>query len=73
MLDRLAAEQRTGAVRGDWADLNRYLVEKAYVVPFGHRTRGTFVSERIDFEHCTEFHPVYLEDWSKFCLKEGEG
>jgi peptide/nickel transport system substrate-binding protein len=72
-LDRLAAEQRTGAVRGDWADLNRYLVEKAYVVPFGHRTRGTFVSERIDFEHCTEFHPVYLEDWSKFCLKEGEG
>ena len=53
--------------------LNRYVVEKAYLVPYGHRVRGTFVSERIDFENCTFFHQVYLEDWSRFCLKEGGG
>ena len=54
-------------------ELNRYLVGKGYLVPFGHRLRGTFVSERIDFENCTVFHPIYLEDFSRFCLKEGEG
>ena len=42
------------------------------LVPYGHRIRGTFVSDRIDVEHCTVFHPIYLEDWSHFCLKEGE-
>lgn len=72
-LDRLEARRDLDAVTGDWADLNRYLVEKGYLIPFGHRVRGTFVSERIDFENCTEFHQIYLEDWSKFCLKEGEG
>ena len=29
----------------------------------------TFVSERMDFENCTVFHPVYRDDWSQFCLK----
>jgi peptide/nickel transport system substrate-binding protein len=72
-LDRLAGKPMTAAVSRDWADLNRYLVEKGYIVPFGHRIRGTFVSDRIDLEHCPIFHEIYLEDWSTFCLKEGEG
>ena len=46
---------------------------RRYLVPFGHRIRGTFVSDRIDFENCTVFHQIYLEDFSRFCLKEGEG
>jgi peptide/nickel transport system substrate-binding protein len=70
-LDRLERELDIEAVTDDWAELNRYLVEQAYLVPWGHRVRGTFVSERIDFENCTVFHPIYLEDWSQFCLKEG--
>jgi peptide/nickel transport system substrate-binding protein len=72
-VDRLEGERDTEAVADEWAELNRYLVGKAYLVPLGHRIRGTFVSERIDFENCTFFHRVYLEDFSRFCLKEGEG
>jgi peptide/nickel transport system substrate-binding protein len=72
-LDRLERERDTEEVADDWAELNRYLVEKGYLVPFGHRIRGTFVSDRIDFENCTVFHRIYLEDFSRFCLKEGEG
>jgi peptide/nickel transport system substrate-binding protein len=71
-LDRLEPKALDAAT-GDWAELNRYLVRKAYLVPYGHRIRGTLVSNRIDFENCTVFHPIYLEDWSQFCLKEGEG
>jgi peptide/nickel transport system substrate-binding protein len=72
-VDRLEGELDVDAAAGDWAELNRYLVDQAYLVPVGHRIRGTFVSERIDFENCTVFHPIYLEDFSQFCLKEGEG
>jgi peptide/nickel transport system substrate-binding protein len=69
---RLQGETDIESVRDEWRRLNKYLVERAYLVPYGHRIRGTFVSDRIDFEHCTVFHPIYLEDWSRFCLKEGE-
>jgi peptide/nickel transport system substrate-binding protein len=72
-VNRLEGELDTEAVADDWAELNRYLVGKGYLVPLGHRVRGTFVSDRIDFENCTFFHRVYLEDFSRFCLKEGEG
>jgi hypothetical protein len=30
---------------------------------------ATFVSERMDFENCSLFHPVYFNDYSSFCLK----
>jgi len=36
----------------------------------GQANRGaTFVSERMDFENCSLFHPVYNNDYSSFCLK----
>jgi hypothetical protein len=70
-VQRLERQLDPQAATDDSARLNRYVVEKAYLVPYGHRVRGTFVSERIDFENCTFFHQVYLEDWSRFCLKEG--
>ena len=53
----------------DWKDLNNKLVERGWVVPYGHRKLSTFVSERMDFENCTRFHPVYFNDYSSFCLK----
>jgi peptide/nickel transport system substrate-binding protein len=71
-LRRLERERDPDAAAGDAAELNRYVVEHGYLVPYGHRIRGTFVSERMDFENCTFFHLVYLEDFSQFCLKEGE-
>ena len=67
---RLEGERDPAKVADDWARLNRYLVDQAYIVPFGHRIRATFVSDRIDFANCTFFHQIYLEDWSHFCLKE---
>src|SRR5215211_1102978 len=70
-LRRLEREPDPEAAADDAAQLNRYVVERGYLVPFGHRVRGTFVSERMDFENCTFFHLVYLEDFSQFCLKEG--
>jgi len=52
-----------------WKDLNRKVVERAWVVPFGHRKLSTFLSERMDFDNCSLFHPVYANDYSSFCLK----
>jgi peptide/nickel transport system substrate-binding protein len=59
----------TDEVAEQWKDLNQKLVERAWIVPYGHRKLATFVSERIDFENCTRFHPVWNNDWSSFCLK----
>ena len=59
----------TREVTDGWGELNRQLVEEGWIVPFGHATRPTFVSERMDFENCTLFHPVYNNDYSSFCLK----
>ena len=30
---------------------------------------ATFLSERMDFDNCARFHPVYFNDYSSFCLK----
>jgi peptide/nickel transport system substrate-binding protein len=66
----LSGEPRlTREVTDRWGELNRQLVEEGWIVPFGHTTRPTFVSERMDFENCTLFHPVYNNDYSSFCLK----
>ena len=56
-------------VTEQWVELNRKLVEGAYIVPYGHRKLATFFSERMDFENCGLFHPVYNNDYSSFCLK----
>jgi peptide/nickel transport system substrate-binding protein len=64
-LDLEAATER-------WEELNDYVVEQAYMAPFGHRKLTTFVSERIDFENCTVVSPIFYNDYSQFCLKEGE-
>jgi peptide/nickel transport system substrate-binding protein len=70
-LAALSGEPDLPAVTDRWEELNDYVVEEAYMVPFGHRKLTTFVSERIDFENCTPAHPLYYNDYSQFCLKEG--
>jgi peptide/nickel transport system substrate-binding protein len=59
----------TDEVAGQWEELNNQLVEEGYIVPYGHRKLSTFFSERMDFENCSLFHPVYFNDYSSWCLK----
>ncbi|MGH2742726.1 MAG: ABC transporter substrate-binding protein [Thermoleophilaceae bacterium] len=59
----------TGEVADGWGELNRQLVDEAWIAPYGHLKVSTFVSERMDFDNCTLFHPVYYNDYSSFCLK----
>jgi peptide/nickel transport system substrate-binding protein len=59
----------TEEVEERWRDLNRKLVERGWVAPYGHRKLATFLSERMDFDNCRRFHPVFNNDYSSFCLK----
>jgi peptide/nickel transport system substrate-binding protein len=59
----------TDEVADRWAELNRLLVERAHVLPWGHEKLATFMSERMDFDNCLRFHPVYFNDYSSWCLK----
>ena len=59
----------TDEVADRWGELNRQLVEEGWIAPYGHVEVSTFVSERMDFDNCTLFHPVYNNDYSSFCLK----
>ena len=73
-VDKLAQEIKEGTpeeVEEKAKELDKLVTgpEKAYVLPYGHTKETTFVSERMDFENCTVFHPVYQDDWSQFCLK----
>jgi peptide/nickel transport system substrate-binding protein len=58
------------AVQEAAAEADRILIENSYVTPYGTETVSTFMSERMDFENCSLFHPVYQNDYSSFCLKE---
>jgi peptide/nickel transport system substrate-binding protein len=55
-------------IRG-WGALNGTLVRSAHIVPFGHDRVTTFMSERMDFAHCSRVHPVFGNDYSSWCLK----
>lgn len=68
-LTALKGEADLGAATERWQELNQYLVDKAYIVPYGYRKLATFVSDRMNFEDCTLVHPVYGNDYSSFCLK----
>jgi peptide/nickel transport system substrate-binding protein len=61
--------EMTDEVAAQWGELNKKLVERAWVAPYGHRKLATFLSERMDFDNCARFHPVYFNDYSSFCLK----
>jgi peptide/nickel transport system substrate-binding protein len=57
------------AVADDYARADKLLVEGAHVVPYGHRKLTVFYSDRVDFENCTVWHPVYNLDFTNLCLK----
>jgi peptide/nickel transport system substrate-binding protein len=68
----LSEEPDLEAVTDRWEELNDYISESGYIAPYGHRRLATFVSDRIDFENCAVFHPLFQTDYSRFCLKSDE-
>jgi peptide/nickel transport system substrate-binding protein len=68
LIDEVEAAPADGATE-QAAEADKLAVEKAYVAPYGSETLATFMSERMDFENCSLFHPVYQNDYSSFCLK----
>jgi len=57
------------AVAGDYAAVDRRLLDEAHVAPYGNRKLSVFFSDRINFKDCTVWHPVYNLDYSSLCLK----
>lgn len=65
----LAGEPDPGAAAEGYAEIDRRIVENAYLAPYGVEKQSTFFSERMDAANCARFHPVYGPDYSSFCLK----
>ena len=68
-IERLTREPDLRAVEEEWADLDRQLVEGAWIAPYGNRELTTFMSDRMDFAGCSLVHPLYQNDYTSFCLK----
>ena len=68
LIDEVEAAPADGATE-QASEADKFAVEHAYVAPYGQETTSTFFSERMDFENCLLFHPVYLNDYSSWCLK----
>jgi peptide/nickel transport system substrate-binding protein len=68
LIDEVEAAPADGAT-AQAAEADKFAVDEAYVAPYGSETVATFMSERMDFENCSMFHPVYMNDYSSWCLK----
>ncbi|MGH2941157.1 MAG: ABC transporter substrate-binding protein [Solirubrobacteraceae bacterium] len=69
LLDKANTSADIDAVADDYAKADRLVVERAHLVPYGHRKLTVFTSERVDFDGCTVWHPVYALDFTQLCLK----
>ena len=45
-------------------------LKKSYVVPYGYEKSTSFFSPRMNFKDCAAVHPVYKNDWTRFCLQK---
>ncbi|HEY8583935.1 MAG TPA: ABC transporter substrate-binding protein [Capillimicrobium sp.] len=68
LIDSSDANPDLDAVAADYAAADRKAVEKAYIIPYGHRQLTKLVSDRVDFESYVA-HPVYNGDFSLLSLK----
>jgi peptide/nickel transport system substrate-binding protein len=68
LIDKVEAAPADGATDAA-AEADKYAVDQAYIAPYGTEKVATFMSERMDFENCSMFHPVYQNDYSSWCLK----
>ena len=68
-IDLLETETSARDAADDWAALDREVMDGAEVAPFGVETVGVLMSERMDAENCSLYHPVFGLDWSSLCLR----
>jgi peptide/nickel transport system substrate-binding protein len=68
-INQLQRHSNLDTTLDDWAAVDRQVIDDAGIVPYGHLIYTTFMSDRMDFKHCSPFHPVYITDYSRFCLK----
>jgi peptide/nickel transport system substrate-binding protein len=68
-MTRLNTETDPRSVEDGWAELDRRVVDRAYVAVYDNPVRTTFMSDRLDAESCSTVHPVYGNDYSSFCLR----
>lgn len=69
ILDAANQNAEIDDVADEYARADKLIVEGAHVAPYGHRKLTVFYSERVDFENCTVWHPVYNLDFTNLCLK----
>lgn len=68
LIDDADANPDLDAVAGEYAKADRLAVERAYIIPYGHRQLTKLVSDRVDFESYVA-HPVYNGDFSLLSFK----
>lgn len=68
LIDSSDANPDLDAVAADYAAADRKIVEKAYILPYGHRQLTKLVSDRVNFDSFVA-HPVYNGDFSLLELK----
>jgi len=69
ILDEANTNADIDAVADDYAEADKTVVSDADVAPYGHRKLTVFYSERMNFEDCTVWHPVYNLDFTNLCIK----
>jgi peptide/nickel transport system substrate-binding protein len=69
LIDRAGKSTNLDAVADDYAAIDRRLITEAHIIPYGSRRVSVFFSERMNFDDCTVWHPVYGLDLSRLCLK----
>jgi peptide/nickel transport system substrate-binding protein len=69
ILDKANTNADIDAVADDYAEADKTVVSDADVAPYGHRKLTVFYSERMNFDDCTVWHPVYNLDFTNLCLK----
>jgi peptide/nickel transport system substrate-binding protein len=57
------------AVASEYAKADKLIIDGAHGAVYGHRKLTVFYSDRMDFENCTVWHPVYNLDFTNLCLK----
>jgi peptide/nickel transport system substrate-binding protein len=58
------------AVADDYAAADKLIITGAHGAPYGHRKLTVFYSDRMDFDNCTVWQPVYNLDFTNLCLKK---
>jgi peptide/nickel transport system substrate-binding protein len=70
LLTRAGENADIDAVAGDYAAADKLIITGAHGAPYGHRKLTVFYSDRMDFDNCTVWHPVYNLDFTNLCLKK---